>query len=106
MRSRIVTPIFVISVFFGLSLPCFPASEDLLLYVGNSQGDDVSVVDLTSLKVTGDIPVGKHVHCIALTPDGRRLFTTSEVDHTLTISDTETHKILGTVKLPANPNHC
>src|SRR3981081_1933560 len=106
MRSRIVTPIFVISVFFGLSLPCFAASGDLLLYVGNSQGDDVSVVDLTSLKVIGDMPVGKHVHCVALTPDGRRLFTTSEVDHTLIISDTGTHRIVGTVKLPGKPNHC
>src|SRR3979411_1236728 len=106
MPSKLLTPIFVIPVFLALSLPCFSASEDLLLYVGNSMGDDVSVVDLTSLKVIGDITVGPHVHCVALTPDGRRLFTTSEVDHTLTISDTETHKILGTVKLPGKPNHC
>src|SRR3979411_269203 len=106
MPSKLLTPIFVIPVFLALSLPCFSASEDLLLYVGNSMGDDVSVVDLASLKVIGDITVGKHVHCVALTPDGRRLFTTSEVDHTLTISDTETHKILGTVKLPGKPNHC
>ena len=64
--------------------------------MGNSRGDDVSVVDLASLKVIGDITVGPHVHGVALTPDGRRLFTTSEVDHTLIISDTETHKIMGT----------
>ncbi len=102
MPSKHLTPIFITSVFLALSLPCFSASEDLLLYVGNSQGDDVSVVDLTSLKVIGDIPVGKHVHCVALTPDGRRLFTTSEVDHTLIISDTGTHKIIGTVKLPVS----
>src|SRR3981081_414269 len=106
MPSKLLTPIFIILAFLALSLPCFSVSEDLLLYVGNSWGDEVSVVDLTSLKVVGDIPVGKHVHCVALTPDGRRLFTTSEVDHTLTISDTETHKILGTVKLPGKPNHC
>jgi DNA-binding beta-propeller fold protein YncE len=69
-------------------------------------GDDVSVVDLASLKVIGDITVGPHVHGVAVTPDGRRLFTTSEVDHTLIISDTETHKIMGTVKLPGKPNQC
>src|SRR6195256_6636297 len=106
MPSKLLTPIFIILAFLALSLPCFSVSEDLLLYVGNSQGDEVSIVNLTSLKVIGDIPGGKHVHCVALTPDGRRLFTTSEVDHTLTISDTETHKILGTVKLPGKPNHC
>src|SRR5258708_30632017 len=106
MLSKHLTPIFIASVFLALSLPGFSASEDSLLYVGNSQGDDVSVVDLTSLKVIGDIAVGKHVHCVALTPDGRRLFTTSEVDHTLIISDTGTHKIIGTVNLPGKPNHC
>src|SRR6202022_3703937 len=73
---------------------------------GNSMGDDVSVVDLASLKVIGDITVGKHVHCGALTEDGKRLFTTSELDHTLIISDTATNKVIGTVKLPGKPNQC
>jgi YVTN family beta-propeller protein len=106
MPSKLLTRILTISVCLALSVPCLSASEDLLLYVGNSRGDDVSVVNLASLKVIGDITVGNHVHCVALTPDGRRLFTTSEVDHTLITSDTETHKIIGTVKLPGKPNHC
>src|ERR1700694_857434 len=106
MPPKLLTPIFIVLVCLASSLPCVSASENLLLYVGNSMGDDVSVVDLASLKVIGDITVGKHVHCVALTEDGRRLFTTSEVDHTLIISDTGTHKIIGTVKLPGKPNHC
>ena len=106
MPPKLLTPMFIVLVCLALTLPCFSASEDLLLYVGNSMGDDVSVVDLASLKVVGDITVGKHVHCVALTEDGKRLFTTSELDHTLIISDTETHKIIGSVKLPGKPNHC
>src|ERR1700704_1734783 len=106
MRFKLLTPMFIVLACLALSLPCFSASENLVLYVGNSMGDDVSVVDLTSLKVIGDITVGKHVHCVALTEDGKRLFTTSELDHTLIISDTGTHKIIGTVKLPGKPNHC
>jgi YVTN family beta-propeller protein len=106
MPSKLVTRIFIISAWLTLCLPCFSASDNSLLYVGNSMGDNVSVVDLASLKVIGDITVGPHVHGMALTPDGRRLFTTSEVDHTLIISDTETHKTLGTVKLPGKPNQC
>jgi YVTN family beta-propeller protein len=81
-------------------------SQRLRLYVGNSMGNDVSVIDLDSLKLTDDMTVGRHVHCIALTPDGRRLFTTSELDHTLIISDTAANKIIGTVKLPGKPNQC
>src|ERR1700737_3153239 len=106
MPPKLLTPIFIVLVCLASSLPCVSASGNLLLYVGNSMGDDVSVVDLASLKVIGDITVGKHVHCVALTEDGRRLFTTSELDHTLIISDTGTHKIIGTVKLPGKPNHC
>src|SRR6202047_4783512 len=106
MSSRLPTPMFIVFACLPLSVPCFSASGNLLLYVGNSMGDDVSVVDLASLKVIGDITVGEHVHCVALTEDGRRLFTTSELDHTLIISDTGTHKIIGTVKLPGKPNHC
>ncbi|GAC1621481.1 MAG: hypothetical protein PVS2B2_18850 [Candidatus Acidiferrum sp.] len=89
-----------------MSLPVFPASDNFLLYVGNSNGDDVSVVDLASLKVIRDIPGGKHVHGVALTQDGRKLFTTSEVDHTLLVTDTATEKVIGTVKLPGKPNQC
>src|SRR6202047_5503390 len=106
MPSRLRTPMFIVLACLALSLPCFSASGDLLLYVGNSMGDDVSVVDLASLKLTADMAVGHHVHCIALTPDGRRLFTTSELDHTLIISDTATNKVIGTVKLPGKPNQC
>lgn len=96
----------VVSVSLACSLPGFSASDDKLLYVGNSKGDAVSVIDLGSLKVVREIPTGRDVHCVALTTDGKTLFTTSELDHTLIISDTSTDKILGTVKLPGKPNHC
>lgn len=95
-----------ISALLGLSFPAFSGSDDTLLYVGNSQGDAVSVIDLVSQKVIREIPTGRDIHCVALTTDGKRLFTTSEIDHTLIISDTATDKILGTVKLPGRPNQC
>jgi YVTN family beta-propeller protein len=106
MPCQFVNRIFIISACFALSLPGLSASEDLLIYVGNSKGNEVSVIDLASLKVVRDIAVGRDVHCVALTPDGRRLFTTSEIDHTLITSDTETGKVIGTVKLSGKPNHC
>jgi YVTN family beta-propeller protein len=106
MPSKFFNLIFIISACFALSLPVFSASEDSLLYVANSKGDAVSVIDMASLKVIRDITVGKDVHCVALTPDGRLLFTTSEIDHTLDISDAATSKLLGTVKLPGKPNEC
>lgn len=80
--------------------------EDFKLYVGNSRGDDISVVDMASLKVTGDIKAGERVHGVCLQGDGKRLFVTVETDHTLRIIDTATQQTLGTVKVSGRPNQC
>jgi YVTN family beta-propeller protein len=106
MRLKSWTAVSVLLGCCAWGLPVFSQSQDVRLYVGNSQGNTVSVIDLSSLKKIEDLTVGQHVHCIALTPDGRRLFTTSEVDHTLVISDTATKQIIATVKLPGKPNEC
>ena len=89
----------------GCLLSCTAAvsAQSMRLYVGNSRGDDVSVVDLTSLKVIGDVKLGDKIHGVAVQPDGRRLFVTVESDHTLRIIDTTTGKI-ETVKVSGRPN--
>ena len=80
--------------------------ENLRLYVGNSRGDDVSIVDMNSLKVIGDIKLADKIHGVCVQPDGKRLFVTVESDHTLRIIDTTTQAQIGTVKLAGRPNQC
>src|SRR5215469_16065240 len=75
-----------------------------LLYVGNSRGDDVSIVDLATLKVVGDIKLGDRIHGVTVQPDGKRLFVTVESDHTLRIIDTGSRQTVGTVKVSGRPN--
>jgi YVTN family beta-propeller protein len=82
------------------------AGQASRLYVGNSRGSNVSVLDLGSLKVVGEVNVGQHVHCVALTPDGHYLFTTAEVDQNLVMSDTRSGKTIATISLPGKPNQC
>ena len=82
------------------------AIQSVRLYVGNSRGDNISVIDMASLKVTGEIKAGEHVHGVCVQADGKRLFATVEVDHTLRIIDTATQKTIGTVKLAGRPNQC
>lgn len=81
-----------------------PSTENMRLYVGNSRGDDVSIVDLNSLKVIGDIKLGDRIHGVTVQPDGKRLFVTVESDHTLRIIDTATRQIIGSVKVSGRPN--
>jgi YVTN family beta-propeller protein len=76
------------------------------LYVGNSIGNDISVIDLGSMKVVDDIRVGSEVHGIAMEADGKQLFTTTESDDTLRIIDTSTDAVIGSVKLTGRPNEC
>jgi YVTN family beta-propeller protein len=75
-----------------------------LLYVGNSRGDDISIVDMASLKVVGDIKLGDRIHGVTVQPDGKRLFVTVESDHTLRIIDTGSRETVGTVKVSGRPN--
>lgn len=81
-----------------------PEAENQLLYVGNSRGDDISIVDLNSFKVVGDIKLGDRIHGVTVQPDGKRLFVTVESDHTLRIVDTATRQTIGSVKVSGRPN--
>jgi YVTN family beta-propeller protein len=76
------------------------------LYVGNSIADNISVIDLDSLKVIGDMQVGPHVHGVAVQADGTRLFTTSEGDNTLRVFDTSASRLVSEIKLTGRPNQC
>ena len=105
MIKKFVPFVFFLVVHAALVLPASAASDEVL-YVGNSKANAVSVIDLSSLKIIREIPTGPDIHCVAVTPDGKTLFTTSELDHTLITTDTSTGKTVGTVKLPGRPNEC
>lgn len=76
------------------------------LYVTNSLGDSIHVIDLRTFKVIGEIKTGAKPHGAAVSADGRRLFTTVEDDHTLGVIDTATDKLIQTIKLSGLPNQC
>ncbi len=76
------------------------------LYVTNSTGDSIHVIDLKTFKVLGAIKTGQHPHGAACSADGRWFFTTVESDHTLHVIDTATDRIVKTIKLTEKPNQC
>ena len=76
------------------------------LYVSNSEGDDITVIDLATDTVIGDIRVGEQVHGLCAPSDGRRLFTTIESENNLKVVDTRTDKVVDTLPLTGRPNQC
>lgn len=76
------------------------------IYVTNSEGDDITVIDLASRKVTDDIHVGQAVHGVCAPADARRLFTTIESEKNLKVIDTANDEITATIPLTGTPNQC
>lgn len=96
---------------FLFLLPCLAiatsaSAQNVRLYVGNSEADDISVIDLNTLATVDDIHLADKIHGLAVQADGRRLFVTIESDNTLRVVDTATNKPMATIKLTGRPNQC
>lgn len=72
------------------------------LYIARSS--HVSIVNVDTGQVVGDIPDLAGVHGVALDADGGRGFTSNGRDDSVTIFDLKTLKKLGTVKVGAGPD--
>ena len=76
------------------------------LYVTNSAGDGIHIIDLGRFKVVGEIRTGERPHGAAASADGRRFFTTVEGDQKLHVIDTASDRIIQSIKLSGLPNQC
>ncbi|HVB34032.1 MAG TPA: hypothetical protein VNJ52_06645 [Patescibacteria group bacterium] len=94
--------IFLTSASSGLAAP----RGSVKIYITNSQGDDITVIDLATREVIGDIHVGRAVHGVCAPADGRQVFTTIESEDKLKIIDTSTDKVTGAIPLTGRPNQC
>jgi YVTN family beta-propeller protein len=105
MRHNTAWPAFLFLLGFRIATWAAPV-QNVRLYVDNSEGDDVSVIDLKTLNVVDDIRLADKVHGLAIQADGRRLFATIESDNTLRVVDTATNHVIATVVLTGRPNQC
>ena len=96
-------PVLLASAF---ALAAFPALARPVLYVGNSTGDDVAVIDVATQKLVTKIKVGQTVHGVCAPADGRRAYATIESDHTVRVIDTASNTQVDTIPLPGQPNEC
>jgi YVTN family beta-propeller protein len=83
-----------------------PGRGSMRLYVTNSLGDDITVIDLGTFRVRGDIKVGEQVHGVCAPAGGRWLFTTVESENNLKVIDTATNRVTETIALSGRPNQC
>jgi YVTN family beta-propeller protein len=76
-----------------------------LIYVTNSAGDTVDVIDPTSNKVVQVIQGIELPHGIAFSPDGKRVYISNESESIVDVVDRESAKILKKIPLSGHPNN-
>src|SRR6195256_1196126 len=75
------------------------------IYVTNSAGDSIHVIDPATNKVVQQIKGIEGAHGIAFSPDGSKVYVSDEVDSTLDVFDRKSGKLVKKVALSAHPNN-
>src|SRR5947207_4428006 len=82
-----------------------PLSKSALIYVTNSAGDTVDVIDSATNKVVQVIHGIELPHGIGFSPDGARVYVSNESENVLDVVDRVSGNILQTVLLSGRPNN-
>jgi YVTN family beta-propeller protein len=75
------------------------------IYITNSAGDRIDVIDPATNKVVQHIKDIEGAHGIAFSPDGSRVYVSNEVSSTLDVFDRKSGKLIRKVELSAHPNN-
>jgi YVTN family beta-propeller protein len=101
--SRIILGILVLA---ALSLVAeTAAAQKARIYVTNSAGDSIHVIDPASNKVVQVIEGIEAAHGIDFSPDGKRVYVSNESDTTLDVFDAASGRLTAKVKLSGHPNN-
>jgi YVTN family beta-propeller protein len=86
-------------------VPVAAWADTVRVYVTNSAGDSIHVIDPASNKVVQEIKGIEGAHGIAFSPEGSRIYVSNEADSTLDVFDRTSGKLLKKVPLSAHPNN-
>ncbi len=88
-----------------LGLAPLPASAvTSLIYITNSAGDKVDVINPATNKVVQQFPI-VGAHGVQFSPDGTRVYISNEMTSTLDVFEQKTGKLLKKIKLSNHPNN-
>jgi YVTN family beta-propeller protein len=73
-------------------------------YVGLFKDDAVAVIDTAQNKVTGTIPVPKGPHGLVVTPDGRKVYVSSDGASSVSVIDTGSDRVIASIEVGPNPH--
>ncbi|MBV8032953.1 MAG: PQQ-binding-like beta-propeller repeat protein [Betaproteobacteria bacterium] len=89
-----------------LALAALPAAaQKSLVYVTNSAGDSIHVIDPSTQKVVQEIQGIEAAHGIGFSADASRVYVSNEAETTLDVFDQRSGKRLAQVPLSGHPNN-
>ena len=88
-----------------LVLPLSLSASTALIYVADSIGDDVYVIDPATNKVVQVIGGIEMPHGVNFSPDGSRVYISNESENVLDVVDRKTGNIIKKVPLTGHPNN-
>jgi YVTN family beta-propeller protein len=102
---RSLRPIWFALALAPLLLPAPAGAGSALIYVTNSAGDSIHVVDAATNKVVQEIKGIEAAHGIAPAPDGTRIYVSNEATTTLDVFDRASGALIKKVELSNHPNN-
>jgi YVTN family beta-propeller protein len=103
MNSRLLKQA---SVAFALSLAPLAADAGAVrVYITNSAGDSIHVIDPATNKVVQEIKGIEAAHGIGFAADGTKVYVSNEADSTLDVFDRESGKLIKKIALSNHPNN-
>jgi len=100
--KNLIAPILSLLLAFAAS-PL--AADTVRIYVTNSGGDSVHVVDPATNKVVQEISGIETAHGINFSSDGARVYISNEADRTLDVVERNSGRIIKKVPLSGRPNN-
>ena len=99
-RSRSLASLLLV---VGVLLAAAPATA-AALFISNTKGESISVIDTTTFEVTATIPLGKgKPNRVVFHPDGKTAWVVYDKSHDLGVVDADAHKLIKRVKIGGNP---
>lgn len=93
--------LFVLPVLLTAAEP----GRKVSVFVANSAGDNITIIDAATNRVTGEIKVSPAPHGIVASPDKTRFYVSSEADDVLDIVDRRSGTVLRRVPIGRRPNN-
>ena len=98
------------SILLGLLISCSnpvlaaDAPVARKLYVANTAGESLSLIDLDRREVVRELQVGKHPHGLAVAPDHSVIYCSVESERVIKFIDTTTDQVIAKVNTSGVPN--